>query len=215
MDRYQKVEKPKLETPVNENEIRITSQGLVRNYISYATSLLQLGEKYVGGSRRRLAAIWAATALGARRTEEAKRREIWWWWAAAVLRSSRRKGRGTLSARSGGDRRQAATDGFHDDDDEILSSDDVKFGYNAATDRYEDLMAARIIDPSKVVRCCLEHAVSVARTFLIADAVVVEIKEPMPKLPRFMKNPMPTSGVGPLNPLGDQNKRINPSSFGK
>ncbi|KAL3651211.1 hypothetical protein CASFOL_004213 [Castilleja foliolosa] len=95
----------------------------------------------------------------------------------------------------------------------ILSSDDVKFGYNAATDRYEDLMAARIIDPSKVVRCCLEHAVSVARTFLIADAVVVEIKEPMPKLPRFMKNPMPTSGVGPLNPLGDQNKRINPSSF--
>ncbi|GFP91054.1 ribonuclease p protein subunit p25-like protein [Phtheirospermum japonicum] len=41
MDRYQKVEKPKPETPVNENEIRITSQGLHRNYISYATSLLQ------------------------------------------------------------------------------------------------------------------------------------------------------------------------------
>ncbi|XP_073157262.1 uncharacterized protein [Henckelia pumila] len=41
MDRYHKVEKPKSESPVNENEIRITSQGLVRNYISYATSLLQ------------------------------------------------------------------------------------------------------------------------------------------------------------------------------
>ncbi|KAL6563782.1 hypothetical protein OROGR_002741 [Orobanche gracilis] len=41
MDRYQKVEKPKPESPVNENEIRITSQGAVRNYISYATSLLQ------------------------------------------------------------------------------------------------------------------------------------------------------------------------------
>ncbi|KAL8489869.1 hypothetical protein ACS0TY_025671 [Phlomoides rotata] len=41
MDRYQKVEKPKPESPVNENEIRITSQGLVRNYISYATTLLQ------------------------------------------------------------------------------------------------------------------------------------------------------------------------------
>ncbi|GFQ01712.1 chaperonin 60 subunit beta 4 chloroplastic [Phtheirospermum japonicum] len=81
----------------------------------------------------------------------------------------------------------------------ILSSDDVRFGYNAATDRYEDLMAARILDPSKVVRCCLEHAVSVARTFLTADAVVVEIKEPVPKLPRFMRKPMPTSGVGPLN----------------
>ncbi|CAA0825727.1 Alba DNA/RNA-binding protein [Striga hermonthica] len=41
MDRYQKVQKPKPESPVNQNEIRITSQGLVRNYISYATSLLQ------------------------------------------------------------------------------------------------------------------------------------------------------------------------------
>ncbi|GER46080.1 alba DNA/RNA-binding protein [Striga asiatica] len=41
MDRYQKVEKPKPESPVNQNEIRITSQGLVRNYISYATTLLQ------------------------------------------------------------------------------------------------------------------------------------------------------------------------------
>ncbi|KAK6133994.1 hypothetical protein DH2020_032270 [Rehmannia glutinosa] len=61
----------------------------------------------------------------------------------------------------------------------ILSSDDIRFGYNAATDRYEDLMAARILDPSKVVRCCLEHAASVAKTFLTADAVVVEIKEPV------------------------------------
>uniref|UniRef100_A0A5B6YTP9 DNA/RNA-binding protein Alba-like domain-containing protein n=1 Tax=Davidia involucrata TaxID=16924 RepID=A0A5B6YTP9_DAVIN len=41
MDRYQKVEKPKPELPINENEIRITAQGLVRNYINYATSLLQ------------------------------------------------------------------------------------------------------------------------------------------------------------------------------
>ncbi|XP_010558826.1 PREDICTED: keratin, type I cytoskeletal 9 isoform X2 [Tarenaya hassleriana] len=41
MDRYQKVEKPKPDSPINENEIRITSQGLIRNYVSYATSLLQ------------------------------------------------------------------------------------------------------------------------------------------------------------------------------
>ncbi|XP_052171730.1 uncharacterized protein LOC127787702 [Diospyros lotus] len=41
MDRYQKVEKPKPQAPINENEIRITAQGLVRNYISYATTLLQ------------------------------------------------------------------------------------------------------------------------------------------------------------------------------
>ncbi|KAM7501560.1 hypothetical protein LguiB_000464 [Lonicera macranthoides] len=41
MDRYQKVERPRPELPINENEIRITSQGLVRNYINYALSLLQ------------------------------------------------------------------------------------------------------------------------------------------------------------------------------
>ncbi|KAG5514717.1 hypothetical protein RHGRI_035942 [Rhododendron griersonianum] len=41
MDRYQKVEKPRPEEPIHENEIRITSQGLVRNYLSYATGLLQ------------------------------------------------------------------------------------------------------------------------------------------------------------------------------
>ncbi|XP_039039301.1 ribonuclease P protein subunit p25-like protein [Hibiscus syriacus] len=41
MDRYQKVEKPKPESPINENEIRITSQGAIRNYINYAIALLQ------------------------------------------------------------------------------------------------------------------------------------------------------------------------------
>lgn len=41
MDRYQRVEKPRAETPINENEIRITTQGRMRNYITYATTLLQ------------------------------------------------------------------------------------------------------------------------------------------------------------------------------
>ncbi|GER30457.1 alba DNA/RNA-binding protein [Striga asiatica] len=41
MDRYQKVEKPKIETPIDENEIRITSQGRMRSYITYALTLLQ------------------------------------------------------------------------------------------------------------------------------------------------------------------------------
>ena len=42
MDRYQRVEKPREDTPIKENEIRITTQGRMRNYISYATSLLQV-----------------------------------------------------------------------------------------------------------------------------------------------------------------------------
>ncbi|KAK1391908.1 Alba domain-containing protein [Heracleum sosnowskyi] len=41
MDRYQRVEKPRAESPMNENEIRITTQGRMRNYITYATTLLQ------------------------------------------------------------------------------------------------------------------------------------------------------------------------------
>ncbi|KAJ7956954.1 Ribonuclease P protein subunit p25 [Quillaja saponaria] len=41
MDRYQRVEKPKAETPINENEIRVTTQGRMRNYITYAITLLQ------------------------------------------------------------------------------------------------------------------------------------------------------------------------------
>ncbi|KAL5706405.1 ribonuclease P [Ranunculus cassubicifolius] len=41
MDRYQRVEKPRVEAAINENEIRITTQGRMRNYITYATTLLQ------------------------------------------------------------------------------------------------------------------------------------------------------------------------------
>ncbi|KVH99601.1 DNA/RNA-binding protein Alba-like protein [Cynara cardunculus var. scolymus] len=41
MDRYQRVEKPRTEAPINENEIRITTQGRMRNYITYAITLLQ------------------------------------------------------------------------------------------------------------------------------------------------------------------------------
>ena len=42
MDRYHRVEKPRVETPIDENEIRITSQGRMRNYITYAMTLLQV-----------------------------------------------------------------------------------------------------------------------------------------------------------------------------
>lgn len=78
--------------------------------------------------------------------------------------------------------------------EKVLSSDNHRYGYNAATGNYEDLMAAGIIDPTKVVRCCLEHASSVAKTFLMSDCVVVEIKEPEPAMP--VGNPMDNSGYG-------------------
>ncbi|CAA2998651.1 chaperonin 60 subunit alpha 2, chloroplastic [Olea europaea subsp. europaea] len=50
--------------------------------------------------------------------------------------------------------------------EKILSSD-WKIGYNAMTGRYEDLMAAGFIDPSQVLRCAIQNAVSVAGVILI------------------------------------------------
>ncbi|KAF3322918.1 protein FAM98B-like isoform X2 [Carex littledalei] len=41
MDRYQRVERPRPESAISENEVRITTQGMIRNYINYATNLLQ------------------------------------------------------------------------------------------------------------------------------------------------------------------------------
>ncbi|KAL2631761.1 hypothetical protein R1flu_016447 [Riccia fluitans] len=43
MDRYQRAEKPRPETPISGNEIRITVQGKMRNYITYAMILLETG----------------------------------------------------------------------------------------------------------------------------------------------------------------------------
>ncbi|XP_018434929.1 chaperonin 60 subunit beta 4, chloroplastic isoform X2 [Raphanus sativus] len=75
--------------------------------------------------------------------------------------------------------------------EKVLSNQNMMYGYNAAKNQYEDLMLAGIIDPTKVVRCCLEHAASVAKTFLTSDAVVVEIKENKPR--PIINPPMPTS----------------------
>ena len=47
-------------------------------------------------------------------------------------------------------------------------------GYNAATDKFENLVEAGIIDPTKVVRSALEHAASAAIMFLTIEAVVAE-----------------------------------------
>lgn len=62
----------------------------------------------------------------------------------------------------------------------VVEAADTKVGYNAATGAFEDMFAAGIIDPAKVVRCALENAASVARTFLMSDVVVTDIPEPEP-----------------------------------
>jgi chaperonin GroEL len=48
------------------------------------------------------------------------------------------------------------------------------FGYNAATDKYEDLLDAGVIDPTKVVRTALQNAASVAGLMLTTEAMIAE-----------------------------------------
>lgn len=52
------------------------------------------------------------------------------------------------------------------------------YGFDAARGRYVDLVEAGIIDPTKVVRLCLENAVSVASVLLLTEATLTEIEEP-------------------------------------
>ena len=54
------------------------------------------------------------------------------------------------------------------------------FGYNARDDRYEDMLAAGIIDPTKVSRVALENAASIASMFLTTECVLAEKKEDNP-----------------------------------
>lgn len=62
------------------------------------------------------------------------------------------------------------------------------FGYNAATDNYEDLVQAGVVDPTKVVRIALENAVSAASMLITMEAVVVDIpeKKETPRIPPGM-----------------------------
>ena len=65
------------------------------------------------------------------------------------------------------------------------------FGYNARDDRYEDMLAAGIIDPTKVSRVALENAVSIASMLLTTECVLAEKKQPEPAMPA-----MPGGGMG-------------------
>jgi chaperonin GroEL (HSP60 family) len=57
--------------------------------------------------------------------------------------------------------------------EKILESE-WEMGYNAMTDRYENLLEAGVIDPAKVTRCALQNAASVAGMVLTTQAIVAE-----------------------------------------
>jgi chaperonin GroEL len=61
--------------------------------------------------------------------------------------------------------------------EKVRASKDDKYGYNALTDNYEDLVASGVIDPTKVTRTALQNAASIAGLLLTTEAIIVEKKE--------------------------------------
>jgi chaperonin GroEL len=72
--------------------------------------------------------------------------------------------------------------------EKVRENKDPHFGYNAATGKYEDLVAAGVIDPTKVTRTALQNAASIASLMLTTEAMISEIPE---------RNPAPS-----MNPMG-------------
>ena len=78
--------------------------------------------------------------------------------------------------------------------DKVRMHENQNFGYNAATDAYEDLVASGVIDPTKVTRSALQHAASIAGLMLTTEAMIAEIPE---------KKQAPAGGPGGHGPEMD------------
>jgi chaperonin GroEL len=78
----------------------------------------------------------------------------------------------------------------------LLREDDETQGFNAATDTYENLVKAGVIDPTKVVRTALQDAASVAGLLITTEAAIVEKPEDKPAMP------MGGGGMGGMGDMG-------------
>ena len=76
----------------------------------------------------------------------------------------------------------------------LLDQSDTSFGFNAATDTYENLVQAGVIDPTKVVRTALQNAASVAGLLITTEATIAEVPEDKPAMPA-----MPGGGMGGMD----------------
>jgi chaperonin GroEL len=70
------------------------------------------------------------------------------------------------------------------------------FGFNAQTEQYEDLTKAGVIDPTKVVRCALQNAASVASLLITTEAMIAEKPKKESAMP-----PMPPGGMGGMGDM--------------
>ncbi|NBC37076.1 chaperonin GroEL [Novosphingobium sp. FSY-8] len=76
----------------------------------------------------------------------------------------------------------------------LLDQSDETLGFNAATETYENLLNAGVIDPTKVVRTALQNASSVAGLLITTEAGIVEKPEDKPAMPA-----MPGGGMGGMD----------------
>ena len=74
--------------------------------------------------------------------------------------------------------------------EKVSGADSAVYGYNAATGEYGDMIAAGIVDPTKVCRSALENAASVAAGVLTTEALVADLPEEKPDMPA------PNPGMG-------------------
>jgi chaperonin GroEL len=61
--------------------------------------------------------------------------------------------------------------------EKIKTNNDTNYGFNAATEQYEDLVKAGVIDPTKVTRTTLQNAASIASLMLTTEATICEAVE--------------------------------------
>ena len=77
----------------------------------------------------------------------------------------------------------------------VLENETYEFGFDAQTGEYKEMVAAGIIDPTKVVRTALQDAASIASLLITTEAMVAEKPE--------KKAPMPAGGPGGMGGMGD------------
>jgi chaperonin GroEL len=77
--------------------------------------------------------------------------------------------------------------------EKVRADGNANFGYNAQTERYEDLVQGGVIDPTKVARTALQNATSIASLLLTTEAVVAEMPE---EKPQGAGAPMPGADMG-------------------
>ena len=65
----------------------------------------------------------------------------------------------------------------------VRSENNPNIGYNVVTEKFEDLVAAGVVDPAKVTRSALQNAASIAGLMLKTEALISEIQEDNKTLP--------------------------------